>query len=113
MLYEVITVIGGRHPGAQHVCPHGLDHLLGGDHVAAGFRHLHTLSIDRETVRQHLTVRRAVVDRRRGQQGGLKPAAMLIRAFEVHAGGIPALARLEHAHVSNAGLEPDIEDIVV
>ncbi len=43
----------------------------------------------------------------------MEPPAVLVRAFQVQIGGPPALtARLQNRRVADAGLEPDIQDVL-
>src|SRR6185503_21126399 len=74
--------------------------------------HLAALAIDHETVRQQRAKRRAAVDSATGEQRRLKPAAMLIRAFQVKISRLAKLRpSLEHAHMRGARIEPHIERI--
>ena len=63
---------------------------------------------------QHLPVRRLAVHRHAGEQRALEPAAMLVGTFEVHVRRLAqAVLRTlaKHAVVSDAGIEPDVENV--
>jgi hypothetical protein len=87
-----------------------LDHVLRRDHIAGRLRHFSALAVEDKTVREHGVIRRAVVGRDTGQQGAMKPAAMLIRSFEVQGRG-PPLSRFQHSRITHARFEPDVENI--
>ena len=88
-------------------------------------RHLAPLLVEREAVRQHDVERRAPSRAAAFQQGGLEPASMLVRAFEIHhlvgtaVDGRPDSRKpgkmdriLQHEGVGRAGIEPDFDQIV-
>src|ERR1043166_1927518 len=70
--------------------------------------------VEHEAARDDLSERRAVLDGRADEQRRVKPAAMLIVPFEINLRR-PAelLAALEYRDVRAAGVEPDVEDIVL
>jgi hypothetical protein len=84
------------------------------DDVAGRFGHLLALAIDHEAVRQQGLVRRVAVAGAAGQQTGLEPAAMLVGAFQIQVGRVrQAFAFLQQAGVGDAGIEPDIQRVLV
>ena len=54
--------------------------------VADRLGHFFALSIDRKSMRQQIFIRRAAIHRATDQKRRMKPAAMLVRAFEIHVG---------------------------
>ena len=92
--------------------------------VAERFRHFAALLVEHETVGQHRVVGRAAARAAAFQQRGMEPAAMLVRAFEIHhlVGAAVMLRRMPQGRemlrvfqregVGRAGIEPDVEDVV-
>ncbi len=107
------TVVGGSDPQTQDVRAECLHHLLWRDHVATRFRHLASIGVHGEPVREHRPVRRATVNACGCEQRGLEPATVLVGAFEVQIGGEgqPRAPR-QHAGVRDAGVEPHVQGIV-
>ena len=64
--------------------PDCLHHVLRRDDVAERLRHLAALLVEHEAVRQHHVERRAAAGAAAFQQRGMKPAAVLVGAFEIH-----------------------------
>ena len=121
----VVPIIGGAGPQPQNVGARLLDHVLRRDHVAERLRHLVAGLVEDEAVRHHDVERRAAAGAAGFQQRGLKPAAVLVGAFEIHDGiGAAVLLALdageagkvlrifEHEGVGRTGIEPDIENVV-
>src|SRR5690554_763815 len=110
---HLAAVVGGGYPQTQDVGTQFVHHFLGRDHVAHGFGHLVALAVHGEAVGQHLLVRGHAVHGDGGFQGGLEPAAVLVRAFQVHIGR--ELAQLftypQYRIVGDAGIKPDIQGI--
>ncbi|GBF31537.1 hypothetical protein MnTg04_01498 [bacterium MnTg04] len=61
------AIVGGGHPQTQNIGAQDINDFLRGDDVAQRLRHLPTVFVDRETVRQHLPVRRLAIHRHRSQ----------------------------------------------
>ncbi len=78
-----IGVVGGRDPQTQHIRAQTLHDLLRRHDVAERFRHLATLIIDREAVREHALVGCTLVQGLGHQERRVEPAAMLIGPFEI------------------------------
>ena len=95
---QIVGVIGRRDPQAQDVGAGILDDLLRRDDVAERLRHLLALLVQHEAVRQHDVVGRAAARAAAFQQRGMEPAAMLVRAFEIH-----DLVGAAVAHAMDAG----------
>ena len=110
---ELRAGVGARHPQPQHVRAEAVDHPLRLDHVAARLRHLAARGVDHEAVRQHRPVGRAAVERGRGQQRGLEPAAVLVGALQVQVGRRAAERGVgrQHGAVGAAGIEPHVERV--
>ena len=63
-------------------------------------------------MREHRLVRRPAARAHRLEQRGVEPAAMLVRALEVHVRRPAQVrSRLEHGRVAAAGIDPDVEDV--
>src|SRR5438105_15468293 len=109
---DVFGVIRAHHPQAQDVRTTLLHDLLRRDDVAERFRHLAAVFVERETVGQHGSEGGASAGPASLDQRGLKPAAMLVRPFEVEIGW-PSQLRplLEHEGVSRARIEPYLDDV--
>ncbi len=109
---HLAAIIGRRCPQPQHVGAQRIDYFLRRDHVAQRLRHLAALGVHGEAVGQQSLVGRDAAHRHRGQQRGLKPAAMLVGAFQVQFGGeMQFRAAFQHREVGGAGIEPDIQGI--
>src|SRR5262249_24788448 len=87
-----------------------LDHILRRHDVPRRLGHFLALSVQHKPMRQDGHIRRAMVGDYAGQQGAVKPAAVLIRAFEIQIGR-PPLARFQYRGIAHTGLEPDIQDV--
>ncbi|MNC39861.1 hypothetical protein D3C75_885410 [compost metagenome] len=81
-------VVGARYPQTQDVGAQLVHHVLRADHVADGLGHLAALTIHGEAVSQHLVVRSLVFHGHADHQGGHEPAAVLVRAFQIHVGRV-------------------------
>ena len=109
---DVLRIVFCRHPQAQHLGAVLRDQLLGRDRVAARLGHLAAVAVDEEAVREHGAIRRRVARADRLEQRGVEPAAVLVRALEVHVGGPPEIGpRLEHGGVAAPRVEPHVEDV--
>ena len=122
---KVIGIIRGADPHAQDVGAGLLNHVLRRHHVAERLRHLAPVLVEHEAMRQHEIEGRAAARAAALQQRGLKPAAVLVGAFQIHdligpavllaldAGKVREMfGVLQHEGMGGAGIEPDIEDIV-
>ena len=117
----VVRVVERRDPEPDHVGPVGLQEVLRLDRVSERLRHLPAVARDDEAVRQDDVVRRPARERDRGQERRLEPAAVLVVSLEVHDRdrrlrrvrvGERVVARTEDRRVRNAGVEPDVEDVL-
>ena len=81
--------------------------------IRSRFGNLFSVEIDDEPVGDANLVRRAIIKRDTCQERRLKPAAMLIRGFEIHVGRI-AQFRMQctDGFMRNAAVDPDINRIV-
>ena len=121
----VVPVIGGAGPQPQNIGARLLDHVLRRDRVAERLRHLAAVLVEREAVGDDNVERSAPARAAGFQERRLKPAAMLVRAFEIHDRLVAAIGLapdagerrevfgvLEHEGVRRAGIEPDVENVV-
>ena len=104
-------------PQAQQVGAPLFADLGGQHHVAERFRHRPAVLVERPAVREHLAVGRAAAHADANQQRAVEPAAILVRAFEVHVRGpgqfrVGRARRIEHRQMRRAGIEPDVENVV-
>ena len=81
--------------------------------IRSRFGNLFSVEIDDEPVGDANFVRRAIIKRDTGHERRLKPAAMLIRGFEIHVGRI-AQFRMQctDGFMRNAAVDPDVNGIV-
>ena len=121
----VVPVVGGAGPQPQDIGARLFDHVLGRDHIAKRLRHFVAVLVEDEAVSHDDIERRAATSAAAFKERGLKPAAVLVGAFEIHhevgAASIRApdsgetgemLGVFEHEGMSRAGIEPDVEDVV-
>ena len=80
----IVGIVGGAHPQPQDVGARLRDHLLRLDGVAERLRHFAAVLIERETVSQHVVIGRAAAGAAAFQQRGVEPAAVLVRALQIH-----------------------------
>ena len=80
----VICIIDRRDPQAQDVGPRLLDDLLRGHHVAERFRHLRALLVHGEAMGEHHIEGRTASGAAAFDQTRVKPAPVLVRAFQIH-----------------------------
>ena len=109
---HLARVVGRGHPQPQHVGAQRRHHLVGRHDVAERLGHLAALLVDGEAVGQHALVGRALIQRLRHQQRAVEPAAMLVRAFQVHLdrrGDLGAL--LADALEAHARVGPHVHDV--
>ncbi len=122
---QVVGIVRRAHPHAQDVGAGRLDHVLRRHRVAERLRHLAPVLVEREAVGQHDVERRDAAGAAAFEQRGVKPAAVLVGALEIHHGvvaavlpaadageGRKALRVLQREGVGRAGVEPDVEDVV-
>ena len=111
---DVLTVVGRACPQAHDVRARLGHHIVGKDRVAQRLRHLATVAVHDETMREHFAERWLVVGADAREQAGLEPAAVLVRALQVHVGGTAQLRpRVQHAGVRDTRLPPHIQDVVL
>ena len=109
---DVVGVVHAGDVEPQYVGAILVGHLVGGDVVALGLGDLSALVVDHETVGQNRLERRGAGGPDRRQDRRLEPAAVLIRALQVHEGGIAQVEILrQNAAMAGARLEPDVEDV--
>ena len=80
---QLARVIGRRHPQAQDVRAELVHHLLRRDDVALRLAHLVPGAIDKEAVGEQRAIRRNAVRHAGDEKRRVKPAAMLVGAFEI------------------------------
>ncbi len=69
-------------------------------------------AVHHEAVREHAFVGRAPAGADAFQKRGVKPAAVLVVAFQVHVAGRSELRPLfQHGRMADARVEPDVENI--
>ena len=121
----IVGVVDAGHPQTQDVGARNADDVLREGLVAERLRHFAAALIEREAVGQHDVKRRATARAAAFQKRGLKPAAMLVRAFEIHDRVFAAVDRppdagqsrkvlgvLEDEGVRRARIEPDFDQVV-
>ena len=121
----VVPVVGLADPQPQNVGAGLLDDVLRLDAVLQRLRHLAAVLVEREAVGQHHVERRIAARAAGFEQRGLKPAAVLVGAFEIHHGVGAAVALapdageagkvlrvFQHEGMGRAGIEPDVENVV-
>ena len=81
---ELAAIVCSGHPQAQYVGAQVIHHILGGDDITDGLGHLATIAVHGKTVGKHSLVRSAAIDGNACQQGGLKPAAVLVGSLQVN-----------------------------
>ena len=81
---QVIRIIGGADPHAQNVGSGIAHHFLRRRDIAERLRHFAAVLVEHEAVGQHDVERRATARAAAFQQRRLKPAAMLVGAFQIH-----------------------------
>ena len=121
---QVVGVVRGADPHAQNVGAGLLDDVLRRGDVAGRLRHLAALLVEHKAVREHDVERRAPSCAAAFQQRGVKPAAVLVRALEIHHGVFASRRALDagklrkvhrvfqHEGVRGARVEPDVADVV-
>ena len=122
---QIVGVIGRANPHAQNVGAGLFDHVLRRGDVAERLRHFAPVLVEHEAMGEHDVERRAAARAAAFQQRRLKPAAMLVGAFEIHHRLVAAVglaldmresrkgARIfQHEGVRRAGIEPDVENVV-
>ena len=110
---HVLAIVFGGHPQAQNLCAEFFDDLLRRDHIAQGLGHLSSLAVERETVSEDAFIRRAPARCQRGEQRRVKPAAVLVAAFEIKIGSATqARIALDDRRPAHSRVEPDVENIL-
>ena len=91
-----------------------LDDLFGLDGIAERLVHGLAFAIEHPAVEGARAIGRATLEARADQQRTVEPAAVLIAAFEIHVGRPgQAEALVEHGEMARAGIEPDVENVVL
>ncbi|VFS81171.1 Uncharacterised protein [Salmonella enterica subsp. enterica] len=106
-------IVSRRHPQTQDIRAQFIHHILRRHGVTDGFGHLAPLTIDGEAVSQYLAVWRFAFHRHANHQGGHKPAAMLVRAFQIHIGRMTGEFRtcINHGVTGGTGIKPNVQRI--
>src|SRR5690606_8029268 len=111
---DVVAVVLARDPEPHDLRTVAVDQLLRIDVVAQPLADLAPLAVDDEAVGEHGAVGGAVARAHRAEQGGVEPAAVLVRALEVEVGGgAEKIAALQHRGEGDARIEPDVEDVLL
>ncbi len=114
---NVAGIVGGGYPQADDLRAQLVAGLQRIDAVAQRLAHLAALAVHGEAVGQQPFVGRAAVHGARGEQRGMKPAAVLVMAFQIEIGlrafGMARACMTAHEHggVRGARVEPDFEDV--
>ena len=111
---HVRVVVGGGGPQADDVRAVVLDQVRRVNTVAQGFVHGPALAVHRPAVGQHLLEGSAAVQRAHGgQKAGLEPAAILIRALQIHVRR-PQVGMVVHQGcvMGGAGVEPAVQGVL-
>ena len=121
----VVPIVGRARPQPQDIGARLLDHILRRHRVAERLRHFAAVLVEREAVSDHDVERRLPARAAGFQQRRLKPAAVLVGAFEIHHRLVAAVVLaadagerrkvcgvFEHEGVRRAGIEPDVENVV-
>ena len=126
---RVLGIVDHRYPQAQDLGPALSDDVRRVHGVAERLRHLLAGLGDREPVGQDRLVGRASARAASFQKARLKPAAVLVGAFQIEICGPAGIgappwgtilpmrsvlgrAALQHEGVGRAGIEPDVENIL-
>ena len=80
---DVILIITGRHPKAENVGAEFFHDILRRHDIAGRFRHFLSFPVYDKSMRQNTVKRRMAVKRDCGRQSALKPAPVLVRAFQI------------------------------
>ena len=109
---HVHMVVGGAGPQTQQVGAVLLEDLGGIHTVAQRLVHGLALAVHRPAVGDALSERGAAAQRAHGhQQGGLEPAAVLVKTLDIHGGGPEVLVALHGGEVGGAGVEPAVQRV--
>ena len=109
---DVDVVVGGACPQAQQVGAVLVEDLGGIHAVAQRLVHGLALAVHRPAVGDALLERSAAAQRAYGyQQGGLEPAAVLVKTLDIHGGGPEVLVALHGGEMGGAGVEPAVQRI--
>ena len=106
--------VDGREPQAQDVGALVVAHTVRIDDVAERLAHLAALAVEREALADDGLVRRLVVRADRRHERAHEPAAVLVGALQVHVRReLEVAAVLADGGVADAGVPPDVEDVLV
>ncbi len=109
---QVFRIVGGGHPEAQDIGAGLLDHVLRGHDVAEGLGHLAAVFAHDEAVGENRIIGRAATGAAGFEQRRMKPAAVLVGAFEIDVGGPFQVGALFQAEgVGAARVEPHVENV--
>ena len=108
---HVLGGVGRHHPKPKNIGAELAGHLAGRGDVAERFRHLAALLVHDEAMGEHRLERRHAAGADRFQQRRMKPAAMLVGAFEIQIGRPGQAACFQHEGMGAATFEPDIDDV--
>ena len=106
------------HPQAEQIGSPFFANLGRQDDIAKRFGHRPALLVERPTVREHPPIRRALANPNADQQRAVEPAAILVRALQIHVRrprqfGIGFARRTKHGKVRRSGVKPDVENIAL
>ena len=102
---KVIVIVGTDHPQAEDVGAVLVHDLLRRDDIAQRLRHLASLLVEHETVRQDTLVGRLAARGAGLQKRGMEPAAMLVGTLEIEIGRAFEISPfLQHEGMGGAGI---------
>ena len=105
-------IVGRSHPQAQDIRAILFHYFLREDAVAQGFGHLASLAVHYPAMGNNRPVRRAPSPGDGGQQGGLEPATVLIRAFQIQIGRpVQFFALIAHRRMAHARIKPYVHNV--
>src|SRR5438132_115297 len=108
-------VIDAAGPKPKQICAVPTDEMIGGCRflIRSRFGNLFSVEIDDEPVSDANLVRRAIIKRDTGHERRLKPAAMLIRSFEIHVSRIALfMMQCTACFMRNDAVDSDLNRIV-
>src|SRR3989449_6789914 len=109
---DILGVVLGRYPQAKDLGAVLRQEVVEADDVAEGLRHLSSVAVDEEPVRDDALIGWRAARADRLEERGLEPPAVLVRALDVHLRRPPELGpRLEDGRVAAPRVEPDVEDV--
>src|SRR5262245_3438163 len=111
---NVLAVILGRRPEPEDFGAVLLDDFLRRDDVAEGFGHLAPFAVQGEAVSEHAAIRWPRARRDGGEQGGMKPTAMLIAALQVEVRYPAELgAGFHDGRMTDPRIKPDVQNVLL